>query len=34
VGNAIRETYQFSEETEEALQQALDDFNASWTPEE
>jgi F-type H+-transporting ATPase subunit alpha len=30
VGNAIRETYRFSEETEAALREALSDFNASW----
>ena len=34
VGRAILDTYQFTEETEEALKQAITDFNASWTPDE
>ena len=33
VGQAIMETYAFSEETEEELKQALEDFNASWVSE-
>jgi F-type H+-transporting ATPase subunit alpha len=31
VGQAIRESYDFSVETEEALKQAISDFNASWS---
>ncbi|MDX1615555.1 MAG: F0F1 ATP synthase subunit alpha [Candidatus Promineifilaceae bacterium] len=31
VGQTIRETYQFPEETEERLKQAIVDFNAGWT---
>jgi F-type H+-transporting ATPase subunit alpha len=30
VGRAIMETYRFSDETEEQLRQAIQDFNASW----
>lgn len=30
VGRTIRETYRVSEETEEQLKQAIEDFNASW----
>lgn len=33
VGQTILETYQFSEETEEQLKQAIEDFNASWATE-
>jgi len=33
VGQAILETYAFSEETEEKLKQAIEDFNASWASE-
>jgi F-type H+-transporting ATPase subunit alpha len=31
IGNTITETYDFSSETEEELQQAVTDFNANWT---
>ncbi|KPK07763.1 MAG: ATP synthase subunit alpha [Anaerolineae bacterium SG8_19] len=31
VGQAIRESFDFSMETEEALKQAISDFNASWS---
>lgn len=31
VGQAIRESLDFTEETEEALKQAISDFNASWS---
>lgn len=31
VGQAIMSSYQFTEETEAALREALDDFNASWS---
>jgi F0F1-type ATP synthase alpha subunit len=31
VGQAIRDTYDFTEETEASLRQALEDFNASWS---
>ena len=34
VGAAIMENYQFTEEIEERLQQAIEDFNASWSAEE
>jgi F-type H+-transporting ATPase subunit alpha len=30
VGGAIMDTYQFFEETEEMLREALEDFNATW----
>ncbi len=33
VGQTILDTYRFSEETEEELKQAIDDFNASWATE-
>ena len=33
VGQTIMETYAFPEETEEELQQAIEDFNASWSAE-
>lgn len=31
VGQSIRETFGFSEETEESLKQAISDFNAGWS---
>lgn len=34
VGRAIMETYRFSDETEEQLQQAIEDFNAGWESSE
>jgi F-type H+/Na+-transporting ATPase subunit alpha len=34
VGQAIATTYQFSDETEAALREALEDFNSSWSPAE
>jgi F-type H+-transporting ATPase subunit alpha len=33
IGEAVLDTYQFSEGTEEALRQALNDFNAEWSAE-
>ncbi|MDX1663887.1 MAG: F0F1 ATP synthase subunit alpha [Candidatus Promineifilaceae bacterium] len=34
LGRRIMDTYQFTPEIEEALKQAIEDFNVSWTPEE
>jgi F-type H+-transporting ATPase subunit alpha len=31
VGNSIADTFDFTDETEESLKQALSDFNASWS---
>jgi F-type H+-transporting ATPase subunit alpha len=31
VGNAVMDTYDFTSETEEALKQAISDFNANWS---